>query len=795
MSSRSGAAPDSGAPDGPVGPSARPETPRPGTSRPATPRPGTSRPGTSRPGTSRPGAVRTVTTRTTATPDKPPAAPTPSPPATPPSIRPGAGGRPPSVRRRDIQGLRALAVIAVIANHVIPWPAGGFAGVDIFFVVSGFLITGILLREHETAGRISLRAFYGNRVRRILPSAVVVLLVTIALGLTLFNQTRALTTVWDALASLLFVANWRFTAAGADYFDAAASASAVQHFWSLAVEEQFYLLWPALLIVVLLAARRSRTPGTGRRVIAVVVSVVVVTSFGYSLWAGATQPALAYFSTLSRAWELGVGALLAVAAPLLGRIPVAARPLLAWTGLAGIVGSFFVLTPELPFPGPWAALPVLATALVIIAGTNGPVQRVFPLTNGVSVYLGDISYSLYLWHFPVYMFLTLLMPEQTLSSTLLILGAIAAVSVVGYYLVEQPLHRSPWLRGSDRGTAVGTVGGTAGRLAWRSWRERFSTQFLLSALGAFVVVVVFTVSVQLQDRPLAPAAAPVAAAPSEENPEPQLQADLAAAAAATAWPDNLDPSLDDAIATSSNDNPARDCFTVGDTASFDSCTWGDTDAPHQMFLVGDSEALSYAPAFKAIAEASDGQWTVTTVGLYGCRFTEVLVANEDPAVMDACAQRKLDVAAQILRVAPELVVVANAFAEGQDTNRTPLSVADIVASTVAETAGYGAAGKIVYLAPPPLGAELGQCYSNVSSPQDCNMGVGATWQAFAGALSAESATGDHFISSLPFSCADGVCPAFAGTIPTKYDSVHLTPAFAERVAPAIRSELADLGLM
>jgi len=163
--------------------------------------------------------------------------------------------------------------------------------------------------------------------------------------------------------------------------------------------------------------------------------------------------------------------------------------------------------------------------------------------------------------------------------------------------------------------------------------------------------------------------------------------------------------------------------------------------------------------------------------------------------MEACPQRKLDVAAEIQATDPQLVVVANAFAEGQDTNRTPLSVAAIVASTYAETAGYDAAGKIVYLAAPPLGAELGQCYSNVSSPQNCNVGIGQTWQAFSSALSAESATGDHFVSSLPFSCADDICPAFAGTIPTKYDSVHMTPAYAEHIAPAIRYALVGLGLM
>ncbi|MGY4856584.1 acyltransferase family protein [Cryobacterium sp. AP23] len=763
--------------------------PDPGAARPAV-----SRPGVSRPGVSRPGATRIVTTRTTA-PAPVPVAPAQKPRRPPASPAPPSGGSPvpqSEGRRRDIQGLRALAVIAVICDHVIQWPSGGFAGVDIFFVISGFLITGVLLREHDATGRISLRTFYANRIRRILPAAAAVLAVTVGIGYLLFNQSRTLATALDALASLFFVANWRFTAVGADYFQAAAAPSVLQHYWSLSVEEQFYLVWPWLMILVLaVVTRRSRTPGRGRRAIAVLAILLVVVSFGNALRESAVDPTGAYFSTVSRAWELGVGAVLAVGLPRFARMPTAARAVLGWVGLAGIVVSFFVINGTLPFPGPWAALPVAATALVIAAGAGGPQRHLFPLTNPVSVYLGDISYSLYLWHFPVFVYLSLVLPDHSVRTILLILGSTLAVSVVSFYLIEQPLHRSPWLRtpARDRGER---------RAAWRTWRSRFSTQFILSTLGAFVIVAVVGVSFELNDRPLTPAAAPVATpvASADANPSVQLQADLAAAAVATAWPDNLSPSLDAAMAQTSNNNPARACFNPGDTPDFGRCTWGDDAAPNQMYLVGDSEALSYAPAFKAIAEASDGQWKITTIGLYGCRFTAVDVANDGDGVMDACPQRKLDIASAIAADAPRLVVVANAFALGQDTNRTPLSVADLVASTAAETATFNAAGKIVYLAPPPLGADLGQCYSTVSSPQDCNSAVGQAWQEFASATAtASAATGDFYLDSLGFSCVDGVCPAFSGTIPTKYDTVHMTPAYAEHVASAIRFELGALGLM
>lgn len=211
--------------------------------------------------------------------------------------------------------------------------------------------------------------------------------------------------------------------------------------------------------------------------------------------------------------------------------------------------------------------------------------------------------------------------------------------------------------------------------------------------------------------------------------------------------------------------------------------------------MGDSEALSYAPAFKALAESSDGRWKITTVGLYGCRFTDVLIQNDGAGVMDACQQRKQDVASRITADAPQLVVVANAYALGKASDGRPLSTADIVASTVAEAAKYGASGRLVYLAPPPLGASLGQCYSPATSPQNCNVGIDQAWQDFQAATSAAAAaSGDHVISSLPFSCVNGVCPAFAGTLPTKYDTVHLTPQFAATLAPSLRWELAAQGL-
>jgi len=689
----------------------------------------------------------------------------------------------PTRLRGDIQGLRALAVVAVIANHLVGWPTGGFVGVDVFFVISGFLITGLLLRAADAPGGISLTGFYARRIRRIVPTALLVLAATLVGAHFLFNNARATATAWDALNALLFTANWRFVAVGTDYFAADTAVSPVQHFWSLAVEEQFYLVWPWLivLLVALFAARRSRVVA-----VVVVILAVVAASFVFSLYQSADAPRVAYFSTFTRAWELGAGALVAVAAPALARMPGALRFLLGWVGLAVIVGSALLIDGSMPFPGPWAAAPVAGALLVIAAGVGGTQRHLFPLVNPVSRFIGTISYSLYLWHLPVIVFAQQLPPQHPA----VIAGLIFVLSVLSYLLVEQPFHQSPWL--AERGTRESR------QAAWQAWRDRFGAQFILASTALVVIATAVGIVAETSIRDVAPPAAAVgdgSLPAAETNPETQLQADLAAALQAPSWPNNLSPSLDSVLRTTSNDNPARKCFDIGNTPDFDSCTWGDHNAPHHMYLVGDSTAMAYAPAFKAIADASGGQWRITTVGLYGCRFTDVDIANDGAGVMSACPERKRAVSEHILADAPQLVVVSNAYALGRSTSGVALSTSDIVASTLAETAGYGAAGRVVYLAPPPLGADLGRCFSPVSSPNRCAVAIDPAWNEFAAATQATLGAGDHFVSSLAFTCFQGACPAFAGTIPIKYDSAHLTTAYSTHIAPALQFELAALGLL
>lgn len=782
--------------------------------------------------------------------------------------------------RRDIQGLRALAVLAVVGAHAVGWPSGGFVGVDIFFVISGFLITGMLLSEMRRRGSVSLGGFYARRARRILPAALVTLGAVVGAAFALFNTVRADQTLGDAVSAALFVSNWRFAAQGTDYFHAADAVSPVQNFWSLSVEEQFYLAWPGLLVIlVLLVPVAARRGAAARVIVGTAAGAIVAASFAWALTQTEAQPTLAYFSTLTRAWELAAGALLAAAVPVLARIPRALGIMLGWVGLAGAVASVLIIEPTAAgFPAPWAALPVVATCLVLAGGAAGdPRQRhLVPLTNPVSVFVGDMSYSLYLWHFPVIVFAAVLLPESD-QRIWIVLGAIAVLSLASYFIVEQPLRYAPWLgarmpASSDRAAsvpaasqpAVATANATLARgvastrpAGWtpgtryfpdsrrpmppsalstpptppaapaaippqqlvrgpaspadaesvsapeaapgRLWRERFGAQIFLATAGLLAVALgtatwIYSTSgagplIQL------PALAAPASPTSAADPTAQLQAELAAAVTATAWPD-LHPSLDEVMAQSSGANPAHDCFSPTVTPDPAACTWGSADAATHIYLVGDSTAMAYAPSLRSLAENSGGRIAATTVGLYGCRFTDVLVQNDGDGIMAACPERKDVVRKLIAADQPSLVIVSNAFTLGRSTDGTDLSAQDLVAAAQSEAATYGMPGRVVYLAPPPQGVNLGACYSPVSSPSACASAVDDTWIAMWDAtVAAAAASGDHAIDALPFSCWEGICPAFAGTLPTKYDQTHLTVPYAEHIAPYLAWALQSQGLI
>ncbi|MDG4664219.1 acyltransferase [Mycobacterium sp. 236(2023)] len=364
-----------------------------------------------------------------------------------------------------------VAVLAVLAFNLTGWPHGGFVGIDVFFVVAGFLVTESLLRAAADSGPPSLSTFFLARVRRIVPAATVVLALTVAVSAVVLPSRLGSISV-DALYSFFFLGNWRFAASGTAHTAATDTASPLLHFWPLSIEEQFFVVWPLLIVAVAAIAIRSSWSDARRRiVIGAAAGTVVVASLAWALYETAASPGWARFGTFARIWELGIGALLATATLTLARIPDVARPILSWLGLALIGASLVFIDGSAGFPAPWALLPVAGTALVIAAGIGREPDLQPFLRNRVSTYLGDISYSLYLVHWPVFVLLAAT-KEPTLYYYASALTLTFGLALLLYHFVESPLRDASWgrfqqarqdmkhgLHQVELSTKVGVVGG------------------------------------------------------------------------------------------------------------------------------------------------------------------------------------------------------------------------------------------------------------------------------------------------------------------------------------------------
>jgi len=358
--------------------------------------------------------------------------------------------------RADIDGLRTVAVLPVVAFHLgISYMPGGFAGVDVFFVISGFLITRIIFGELES-GTFSLTAFYVRRVRRLIPALFVVMLATLIAAYLWFLPEDMANTGKSTIAAALFASNILFFL-DAGYFDAASYTKPLLHTWSLAIEEQFYLAMPLLLMVL----TRFGAP------VRIVIFAITAASLFLSIWTTSQYPTAAYYLLPWRSWELGIGALLA-----LGVVPAIRHPglreLATTLGLASILGAMLFIDRSTPFPGSAALLPTVGAALILHAGQSGTTVVSRILSARLPVFIGKLSYSLYLWHWPVIVFFTyqtLRMPDPPQAAGLFALSL--ALAWASYMFVEQPLrHAKPdWRVGQvflTAGVSVGLVIGVAG---------------------------------------------------------------------------------------------------------------------------------------------------------------------------------------------------------------------------------------------------------------------------------------------------------------------------------------------
>jgi peptidoglycan/LPS O-acetylase OafA/YrhL len=494
--------------------------------------------------------------------------------------------------------MRSLAIIPVVAFHagatMIP---GGFIGVDVFYVISGFLITTILLREAEKTGRIALGLFWAKRIRRLVPALVVTVVFTLVVGALLGSVLG-----WDSLAlqgaaSVSYVANILFWRESTNYFDTGSGLSPFLHMWPLGVEEQFYVLWPLILIAgIWIAARRF----TLRSVLAVAFSLVFVCSLGLSVFLTPVSPNAAFYLLPTRAWEFAGAGLLAL---LPAAAAIRSRAVATAAGVAGVVilvAGFVFLSEADAYPGHLALVPFVGTILLIVAGGGARSALAPVLESRPAVWIGNVSYSWYLWHWPLIVFAKELFPESATAmaaAALLSLG----VAALSYTYIEQPLRFRPFLAASVRRTYV--VGLTA------------TAATVVVALGVFA-----TGSAILRTEPMR------------------------------------------TYAKAAETLPARDCAD-GVSESFgavDACILGDPTGEKTIAVIGDSHAGHWRGAVEAVAQRAG--YRLVFRWLSSCPSMDVPVTDLQGVTDPKCEPYREQTNKIVEAVRPDLVIISNANA-------------------------------------------------------------------------------------------------------------------------------------
>lgn len=687
-------------------------------------------------------------------------------------------------RRPDIQGLRAFAVGLVVLDHLFGQPLGGFIGVDVFYVLSGFLITGLLLREHGRTGWISFSEFYVRRVKRIIPAAALVLLVTCIAGYMVWYHPRADQTLVDSIAALFFVENWHLIRVGADYLQATGPVSPVQHYWSLSVEEQFYVVWPGLILALLAIGAKMRNSSW---LLPTVISTIVALSFAWAMITSFQDPTFAYFDTFSRVWELGIGALLAVIGVKLRAVGPRRGTVLAWAGFVLLIASAFIVTPELPFPGPWALLPVVATVLIIVGGSN--TRYIMVLDNPVARYLGDISFSLYLWHFPVIIFTETLVPDPGPATYALMVAIMLALSVLSYHFVENPARNSKWLVPSvprlvRKGWQIaGAMAVAAALVGLSSWQLAGPT-YVADGTAA-------------RDAFLSPGSSNVSTAQQRSNDE--LAHEIEAALQAKQWPE-LVPALADL--GSKYQAPQMDTKTgcrnsVTDGLTPLRCTAGPDNATKTVLVLGDSVAASWSPGIEKAFAGSD--WKVVTETYAACplALTPLATTEGSEEWSEGCAAAQQQMLSAVTELDADLVVVSSAqsslgnLASGATGRAAVLEWESAIRTAADLISAEGA--DVVIVGNPPAGKSPAECAGRFSEPVDCVTKISNDWHDKRDAeAAAAAAAGASYIDVASWFCnADDRCPLFIGSTPVRFDGGHLTEAFSAQTGEPLRLALAN----
>ncbi|TWH19131.1 acyltransferase family protein [Prauserella rugosa] len=670
-------------------------------------------------------------------------------PAAPPQVSATASAAPGKPRfRPELQGLRALACLLVVVYHV--WLDRVSGGVDVFFFVTGFLITGQLYRA-SARGRIKFRPTWGRIIKRLLPAMATVLVGVVIASYFLLSEGRWEQTIGEVVASALFFENWQLAAQQADYFAQNDQASVLQHFWSLSIQGQFYLVWPLVIGAFVFVAKRFRWDL--RRSLLVLLSVLFVASLAYSVYLTAADQQFAYFMSLTRVWEFALGGLVGLAIDAIVA-PRGLRIVLGWLGVAGLVSCGLVLQVGTMFPGYVALWPVLSAAFVLVAGQTGTVFGADRfLSSRPLKYLGDISFSLYLWHWPVLLFYLMARDQATVGwrGGAAIIAASLVLAMLTYHLVEEPVRRAKVDVRSD----------------WGSYRIGAATlAVVLAVAGAWQLTAVQKANfVPKEDDPRHPGAAVL------EPGGPQAAADADPIPPYAALPKQFDNFTE------------QECRKSDKNEIVVICTDGVTDNPSRRIVVaGDSHSQQFNAALRPAAKKAG--WQIISMGRGGCPLTTDSPNNPE------CTAWNETVMQEILEIKPDAVfTIGSRDAHPQRQEITPEGY-------VEQWRTLSEAGIPVIAARdnPRYGRSLADCAEkhgvddpSCSVPRDKVYGPVPPYEQVE-----DMPQGVHFLDFSDYFCEPDVCPPMIGNILVYMDNNHITKTYMKTLAPMVQRELSAI---
>ncbi|QWF84447.1 acyltransferase family protein [Amycolatopsis sp. CA-230715] len=646
--------------------------------------------------------------------------------------------------RPELQGLRALAVVLVVVYHV--WLGRVSGGVDVFFLISGFLITGQLYRAGSRGG-IAYGAMWGRMVKRLFPAALTVLAAVIVASVVLLPEARWFQTIKEVAASALYLENWRLAADSADYFAQHDSASVVQHFWSLSIQGQFYLVWPLLVGLVAVVAKRALRP-----TLLIVLLAVFAVSLVFSIQLTGTDQPLAYFHSLTRVWEFAAGGLLALLADRV-RLPLLVRIAAGWAGVAGLISCGLLLRVDTEFPGFVALWPIVSAALIIVAGSTGnPFAADRPLGSRPLEFVGNLSFSLYLWHWPVLVFY-LVARERTevgLLGGAVVIGISVLLSVATYQLVEKPVRDSA-IGASEprRALAFGALLLVPVLLATGGWQ-------LASEQKAGSL----TIDAADHDHPGAKARTP--------GFTYRGTAGAAPAPSYLALPDDWSP-----IEPRCGESPASQ-------EELDDCT---TTAPgeapaRRVVLVGDSHARQYTAALLPIAERRN--WQVTVMFRSACPFSTDSDIDPDD---EGCREWNTTAAELISSMKPDAVLtMASRDVRAGPTEQTPSGFA----AQWRRLAGEGIPVLAIRdnprfdVSPAACAEQRGPDDPSCATPRDLLLPPRGPYADIPDLPPSVS-----FLDFSDYVCEPDTCPPVIGNVLVYRDENHLSAAYTSTMTPMV----------